>query len=94
MGTGQLVYSRLLMALNEEDKQWIRAELERVETKLLTPFHMWASPVDLRQRSHSAAIRALPVSPAHNGHQSPCALDQEMEDLQDRVTKLEQPPTA
>jgi hypothetical protein len=67
------------MGLTEEDRHWIRAELERVETKLLTAFHSWASPVEMRQRSHSAALRAL---------------DQEMENLQDRVTKLEQPPTA
>ena len=66
------------VALTEEDKQWIRTELERVETKLLTAFHTWASPIEMRQRSHSAALRAL---------------DQEMENLQDRVNKLEQPPT-
>jgi cob(I)alamin adenosyltransferase len=67
------------MALTEEDRQWIRAELERVETKLLMAFHSWASPVEMRQRTHSAPLRAL---------------DQEMENLQDRVKKLEQPPTA
>jgi hypothetical protein len=67
------------MGLTEEDRQWIRAELERVETKLLTAFHSWASPVEMRQRSHSAALRAL---------------DQEMENLHDRVKTLEQPPTA
>jgi hypothetical protein len=68
-----------LIGLTEEDRRWIRAELERVDTKLLTAFHNWASPVEMRQRSHSAALRAL---------------DQEMENLQDRVKKLEQPPTA
>jgi hypothetical protein len=67
------------MGLTEEDRRWIRAELERVETNLLTAFHNWASPVEMRQRSHSAALRAL---------------DQEMENLQDRVKTLEQPPTA
>jgi hypothetical protein len=30
-----------------------------VETALLTEFHKWASPVELRQRSHAAAMRAL-----------------------------------
>ncbi len=49
--------------------------LERVETTLLTEFHKWASPFEIRQRSHSAAIRAL---------------DMEVESLKDRVTKLEQ----
>ena len=67
------------LALTEEDKQWISVQLERLETKLLTAFHTWASPVELRQRGHSAAIRAIDV---------------EMETLQDRVKNLEQPPSA
>jgi hypothetical protein len=33
--------------------------LEKVETTLLTEFHKWASPVEMRQRSHAAALRAL-----------------------------------
>jgi len=45
--------------LTEEDKQWISHRLEKVETTLLTEFHKWASPVELRQKSHAAAIRAL-----------------------------------
>ncbi len=45
--------------LTDEDKQWIREQLEGVETTLLTEFHKWASPVELRQRSHAAALRAL-----------------------------------
>lgn len=60
--------------LSEEDKTWITEQLERVETKLLTEFHKWASPVEQRQRSHAAAIRALDV---------------EMEGLSDRVKTLE-----
>ena len=52
----------------------VKAEVERVETALLTEFHKWASPVEMRQRSHSAAIRALDI---------------EVEALSDRVTKLE-----
>ena len=67
------------MGLTEEERHWIRTELERVETKLLTTFHSWTSPVEMRQRSHSAAFRAP---------------DQEMENLQDGVKKLEQPPRA
>ncbi len=66
------------MALTDEDKQWIHGEihdqLERVETKLLTAFHSWASPNETRQRSHSAAIRALDVI---------------VESLEDRVKKIE-----
>jgi len=45
--------------LTEEDKQWISERLEKVETTLPTEFHKWASPVELRQRSHAAALRAL-----------------------------------
>jgi hypothetical protein len=60
--------------LTDEDKQWITAQLERVETALLTEFHKWSSPVELRVRSHSAALRAIDV---------------ELESVADRVTKLE-----
>lgn len=62
------------MGLTEEDKRWIREQLERVETTLLTEFHKWASPLEARQRTHSAALRALDV---------------EMEQMDDRVKKLE-----
>jgi hypothetical protein len=62
------------MALTDDDKQWITERLEQVETNLLTAFPKWASPVEMRQRSHAAAIKAL---------------DAEMESVQDRVTKLE-----
>jgi hypothetical protein len=60
--------------LTDDDKQWIREQLERVETTLLTEFHKWASPVELRQRSHAAALRAL---------------DAEVESLSDRLKNLE-----
>jgi hypothetical protein len=60
--------------LTEEDKQWISERLEKVETTLLTEFHKWASPVELRQRSHAAALRAL---------------DAEVESLADRLKNLE-----
>lgn len=60
--------------LTEEDKQWISGRLEKVETTLLTEFHKWASPVELRQRSHAAALRAL---------------DTEVEALSDRLKNLE-----
>jgi hypothetical protein len=56
-----------------------RARIEETETKLLTEFHKWASPNEARQRTHTAAIRAI---------------DLEMEAISERVAKLEgkQPP--
>jgi len=60
--------------LTDDDKQWIKGQLEKVETTLLTEFHKWASPVEMRQRSHAAAIRAL---------------DAEVESLSDRLKNLE-----
>jgi hypothetical protein len=45
-----------------------------VETTLLTEFHKWTSPVELRSRSHAAALRAL---------------DAEVESLADRLKNLE-----
>jgi hypothetical protein len=60
--------------LTDEDKQWISERLEKVETNLLTEFHKWASPVELRQRSHAAALRAM---------------DAEVESLSDRLKNLE-----
>ena len=50
------------------------ARIEHVETTLLTEFHKWASPIEARLRTHSAALRAV---------------DLEMEALTDRVQKLE-----
>ena len=32
----------------EREREWMLAQLERVETKLLTEFHKWASPVEMR----------------------------------------------
>ncbi len=52
----------------------IEARIEATETKLLTAFHNWASPMDMRARTHAAAIKAL---------------DAEYEYLSDRVTKLD-----
>ena len=60
--------------LTDEDKQWIKDELDKVETTLLTEFHKWASPLEMRQRSHAAAIRAL---------------DEEVESVSDRLKNLE-----
>jgi hypothetical protein len=62
------------VSLTDEDKSWITERLERMQTRLLTEFHKWASPLEARQRTHSAALRAV---------------DLEMEVLSDRVKNLE-----
>ena len=62
------------MSLTNEDKNWITEQLRTVETSLLTEFHKWASPSEARQRTHTAALRAI---------------DLEMEALSERVAKLE-----
>ena len=62
------------MSLTDENKNWITEQLRGVETSLLTEFHKWASPVEARQRTHAAALRAV---------------DLEMEALSDRVANLE-----
>jgi hypothetical protein len=62
------------MSLTDEDKNWITEQLRTVETSLLTEFHKWASPSEARQRTHTAALRAI---------------DLEMEALSERVSKLE-----
>ena len=48
------------------------------QTALLTEFHKWASPVEMRVRSHSSVLRAM---------------DADLEYLQERVKKLEDRPT-
>jgi hypothetical protein len=68
------VETRLLMQFHDE-RQWTSEQLERVETNLLTAFRKWASPFEARQRGHSAALRAFDVL---------------LEDLTDRVKKLEE----
>jgi hypothetical protein len=54
-----------------------KEDLERVETRLLTEFHKWASPAEARARTHTATLRAI---------------DLEMETLTERVQKLEDRP--
>jgi hypothetical protein len=78
------------MALDDEDKQWIQGTMQGmpeasearlrehmygVETRLLTEFHKWASPMETRVKSHAAAIRAF---------------DEELESLDGRVKRLEE----
>ena len=58
----------------EEERQWVVERIEKLETTLLTEFHKWASPIELRQRTHAAALRAL---------------DEEVESLSDRLKNIE-----
>ncbi len=58
-------------------KGYVNERCELVETKLLTEFHKWASPAEARNRTISAALRAI---------------DLEMESIDDRVKKLEGSP--
>jgi hypothetical protein len=45
-----------------KNRSWlVGKDLPIGETALLTEFLKWASPVELRQRSHSAAVRAFDV---------------------------------
>jgi len=59
----------------EEHTRLFEQKLEKVETTLLTEFHKWASPQEMRLRTHAAAIHAL---------------DAEVESLSDRPRNLEQ----
>jgi hypothetical protein len=70
MGATSKLSRYTCLVLTDDDKRWIEERLEKVETTLLTEFHKWGSPVELRQRSHAAALRAL---------------DAEIESLSDRV---------
>jgi hypothetical protein len=63
-----------LDAVETRLRAYIEERIEATETKLLTAFHSWASPLEARQRTHAAALRAI---------------DLEMEALSERVTKLE-----
>jgi hypothetical protein len=58
--------------------------IERTETKLLTAFHQWASPVDARVRSLGLALRALDQE-----GESDLDRDRKIADLELRVRKLE-----
>ncbi len=57
-----------------ELRTYVDERYERLETTLLTEFHKWASPVEMRLRSHSSVLRTL---------------DMDFEALSDRVKRLE-----
>ena len=63
-----------LIEMEERIVSYVNERSEQVETKLLTEFHKWASPAEARNRTISAALRAI---------------DLEMESIDDRVKKLE-----
>jgi hypothetical protein len=65
----------------DDQRAWVSSQLkildakiEHVETSLLTEFHKWASPLEMRLHSHTATLRAV---------------DLEQEAIAERVTKLE-----
>jgi hypothetical protein len=63
-----------LIEMEERIVAYVNERSEQVETKLLTEFHKWGSPAEARNRTISAALRAI---------------DLEMEALGDRVGALE-----
>jgi hypothetical protein len=67
-------FRALLEGPIKASEERFREHVFGVETRLLTEFHKWASPMDARIKSHAAALRAL---------------DLEQEALDDRVKKLE-----
>lgn len=76
--TSESVATRLdLQSRIDVLRQEFDEKLERMETKLLTAFHKWASPTELRLSSHSTAMRAI---------------DLELENLRERIRRLEPPP--
>ena len=48
-----------LVAAERRIKEELKDAIEATENRLLTEFHKWASPLDPRMRTHTAAIRAL-----------------------------------
>ena len=47
-------------------KGYVNERCEQVETTLLTEFHKWASPAEARQRTISAALRAIDLEMESN----------------------------
>ncbi len=48
-----------MFAQFQGEREWTLAQSEKLETRLLTEPHKLASPVELRKKSHAAAMRAL-----------------------------------
>ena len=49
------------------DHRVLDERLELVETKLLTAFHQWASPMEARQRTLAAVLRMLRLESETSG---------------------------
>jgi|SRR5580700_10580609 hypothetical protein len=63
-----------LAAMEQRLMTYVDKRCERLETNLLTEFQKWASPVEMRLRSHSSVLRTL---------------DMDFEALSDRVKRIE-----
>jgi hypothetical protein len=61
-----------------------KEDLERMETKLLTAFHQWASPLEVRVRAHSMAIGAFDGEKENSIEQA-----KKLIELERRISKLE-----
>jgi hypothetical protein len=75
--TSQAIAAAIVTAIEASERrtsQAIAAAIEAMETKLLTAFHSWASPVEQKLRTHREALRAL---------------DLQIEEIAGRVKKLE-----
>jgi chaperonin cofactor prefoldin len=73
----QAMEQRLTTRIDEvksQVKAYVDERCERLETTLLTEFHKWASPVEMRLRSHSSVLRTL---------------DMDFEALSDRIKRIE-----
>jgi len=51
--------TRELRAMEERINARIDARTETVEISVLTAFHQWAGPAEMRARSHALALRAM-----------------------------------
>jgi hypothetical protein len=45
--------------VNQRFDSKIDAKIDALEAKLLTAFHTWASPMEARQRTHAATLKAI-----------------------------------
>jgi type I site-specific restriction endonuclease len=75
--------TRLIAAIRESEAR-TAATIEATETRLLTAFHQWASPVETRVRSLGLAIRAVDQETETNIER-----DKKIADLMRRVSDLE-----
>jgi len=69
--------TRITAAVTASEERLIE-RIRDTETTLLTEFHKWASPIDMRVRGLSSMLRAV---------------DADLEYFQERLKKLENRPT-